>query len=326
MSASPRSEPGTGAPEASRRARTALSIAFGLTAVGVAVAFLALPERSAPPVLDVSLANWRPSAPAVAAQVERDRALLAKLVLGPAESEVEAALERFNAVEHDVAGEATAPPLRAAQSELTGVLQRYLIDHGMERFHALGLHFRARFTAALTDVLGRAREGRERVLLYPQRHPLAPETRALRARCGAFLVHAVEAGLVAEDGRIAEGADDVPGLFFLVRWFSWIHPVTDYSFQLSETELTTFWGWKAEASRNLPLVRRFELVAQLQRLRPDYPADYVRGVLFAREGRWPDAERHWRAWLVSHPDDARAAENLRFAESMLSNALPTHRP
>ena len=297
----------------------------GFFALGViaAVVFTLLPEKpKGPPTPDLSLTNWRLSAQASAAQAARDREKMALVRPGEREEPIAAALGRFNEAELAAGGVPTAPALQAAQADLKRLLDRYANERGVERFHALGLHYREFFIASLGDLLQAVRASGERTSVYLDRHPLAPETQAFRRWGGAFLQHALRAGLVTEDGHLTDGAAHVPGLFFLVRWFHWIQPTTDYTFQLSETELTAFWAWKIEQHAALPLARRFALIPQLERLSPAYPSAYVRGVLLARERRWAQAALQLREWLVAHPEDGRAAENLLYCEAMAAAGSP----
>jgi len=300
------------------RARRALVVSFTLAALLVAAAFL-LVGRDAPPKADLRLTSWRPAPAALAEQAARDRELAATLTWGAPEEEVAAALAEYDRVELEVGADPRSARLREAQTTLQRVLQRYAGAHGVKRYHALGLHLRERFDGALAAVLAGIRESGEQPRAWLDRRPLSPEVDAYRRWCGGFLEQALASGLVRPDGSLPEGAAHLPGLFFLVRWFQWIHPVTDYTFQLSDTELGAFWAWKVEQSERLPLARRLELVPQLQRVWPDYPAAWVRGVLHAREERWPEAAAEWETWLAEHPDDERARDALAFARELAAN-------
>lgn len=304
---------------AARRARNALVLFFTLAALAVGVVFLLLTGRPDAPTADLRLSSWRVPEAEWAEQQTRDREIAATLTIGPDEEKAIAALHAYNAVEVETVGDSRSPRLRAAQSELRVVLQRYAGAHGVKRYHALGVHLRDRFVAALDVVLDGARRSGERPQLYVDRRPLAPDVEEWQLWAGAFLAQATKSGLILPDGAVSEGAEPIRGLFFLVRWFHWIHPVTDFTFQLSDTELFAFWGWKAERSEGLSLERRFELVEQIRRVRPSYPAAWVRGVLLARADRWQDAAREWQRWLAESPDDERAQENLAYAREVLAS-------
>jgi hypothetical protein len=284
----------------------------------VAAAFLLL-GRGEPPTADLRLTSWRPAPEALRAQAARDRELAAAVTWGPPEEEVAAALAEYDRIEMEVGADPQSARLREAQSDLQRVLRRYAGAFGVKRYHALGLHLRERFEAALAAVLDGIRQSGEQPRAWLDRRPLSPAVEAYRRWCGGFLEQALASGLVRPDGTLPEGGDHLPGLFFLVRWLHWIQPVTDYTFQLSDTELHAFWAWKVEQSERLPFARRLELVEQLRRVRPDYPAAWVRGVLHAREERWADAAAEWERWLAEHPEDERARENLAFARELLGN-------
>lgn len=302
-----------------RAARRALVLFFALAALVVALLYLLTRGTGEPPTADLRLTSWRPTAAALAAQAERDRERKAGLPWGPPEEAIAAAVAEYNRVEMETGADPRAARLRDAQTALRQKLQRYAGAYGVARYHALGLHVRDRFEAALAAVLEGARRTGEHPRAWIDRRPLSDEVAAYRQWAGGFLEEALSAGLVRPDGTLPDEARYLPGIFFLVRWFQWIHPVTDYTFQLSDTELATFWAWKAEQSAGLSLTRRLELVEQARRVRPDYPAAYVRGVLLAREDRWAEAAAAWEEWLALAPDDERAQQNLAFAREYLAN-------
>lgn len=314
-SVSPASEHGPG-----RRSSRALALFFVLLAAAIALLYLLLPKEGRQPRADLRLEGWRRYVAALSAQDARDAELCAAFPLGKGEDEIAEALHRYNEAELRTAGDLRAPALMETRERLRLLLQRYARIHGVPRFHALGLVFRDRFVGALRALLTAVRARRERASLYLLNHPLATETADFRKWAGGYLEQALRSGLVGEDGTIPDAAERVPGLFFLVRWFYWLHPVTDYTFQLSDDELAAFWAWKVEQSLHLSLERRFQLVQQIERIRPDYPAGYVRGVLLAREDRWAAAYKEWQRWVLLHPEDAKARENFRFASGLIERA------
>lgn len=315
----PAAPPPGAPPTTGQRANRALVLFFMLAALAVATAFLVVSFGDSAPTADLRLASWRPTAAALAAQAKRDQERKAALAWGPPEETIAAAFAEYNRVEMETGADPQSVRLREAQTTLRQALQRYAGAYGVARYHALGLHLRDRFEAALAAVLEGARQTGEHPRAWIDRRPLSPEVDAWRQWAGGFLEEALRAGLIRPDGTLPEGGSHLPGLFFIVRWFTWIHPVTDYSFQLSDTELAAFWSWKAEQSERLPIVRRLELLEQVRRVQPDYPAGYVRGVLLAREDRWAEAGAAWEEWLSQHPDDERARQNLDFAREYLAN-------
>ncbi len=293
------------------RDRSIILVFLGVLVLGVAALTLSLTpppasEEAGPAALPAA-SWWRPSPEAVAQQRALDATRLEGFVIGADEEAFLKDLARFHHVEIRTRGDRHQKKYREATEAQRLRAQRYLRDHGMERYVQLGMAARQRFLAALQHLAEDAARSGTTLAKQVVRQPDRAEVRTIRELGGNFLDFAVRVGLMDELGRTDLGRAFVIATLFKIRWLRWVEEVYPPDANLTRLEQRTVLAYRVEAHPGLSLGRRLQILHALRSVDPSYPADRVEARLLIRAGHLARAARFLDEALKRKPGDAALA-------------------
>ncbi len=116
------------------------------------------------------------------------------------------------------------------------------------------------------------------------------EHEKLRKIAGRFWEHAIGAGLIVQGQETDKDQVLVARLLWLAHWLTTGFPGPGPELMANEEKLVVL-KWKVEASENLAMERRRQLIDEISKQEADYPALYVWAVLLARQGQSEEAKQ-----------------------------------
>ncbi|MFH1530929.1 MAG: hypothetical protein ABIK09_09385 [Pseudomonadota bacterium] len=284
--------------------------AVALGAILLVLAGAALLTGQGPPELDGRLDSWRPGA-----QV-RLRLQEIRLRRADVEVPVEAARELIDAWRAASAAPFSTGPspqrrVRSAELRFQQVATRFLADHGAPAHAAVGEALAGPFMEALDGLAEVAGDGHKATWLASHRdHGVAREVRALG---GQFPERALASGLLSPVGPLDPDRREVARILWTTHWFETARAGLAAEVMSPEERLLVRL-WKVEDATHLSWQRRRAIMEEVRAAAPDYPADYVLGVLASRyglvdearasfqraldAGYRPELVRFWLGWLA----------------------------
>ncbi len=268
-----------------RRGVQAAGPAFALGAVLLAVAGIALLTSPAPAEVDGTLAFWRPD-PAVHARLDEIRSRRAAAP-GPAEeTRILTDAWRTASAAPFSPGHSAKRRIQSAEQRFQRLASQYIDEQGVPAFAALGEALAQGFVSALDGLAVEAGDGHKATWLSSHReHPVAIEVRALG---GQFPERALASGLLAPKGPLDPDRMEVARILWTTHWYETARPGLSLEV-MSPQEHLLVKLWKVEDATHLGFPRRMELLEEIRDAVPEYPADFVHGVLAVRYGFLDDA-------------------------------------
>ncbi|MBM4371082.1 MAG: hypothetical protein FJ098_05485 [Deltaproteobacteria bacterium] len=274
---------------AGRRLRGGAPVALGL--VLLALAGLALWFSPVQEDLDPVLDLWRPTPP-VRARLAALRALRREVAVPvDAGRRLEEAWREANTASWSGDGPGV-PRAPALESRFRSLAQEIIRDHGAGVVAAVGTTLSDHFLEALGRVEGLA--GDEVWSRWLGAHAGDPAVQELRALGGDLPERSFATGLLPARGP----ADPDRLLVAQILWFShWCEAARKGLARelVSPEEQLLLRLWKVEDSERLSFARRRQVMDEVRLAAPGYPADFVLGVLAAREGLMDEAREHLAA-------------------------------
>lgn len=265
-------------------------LAIGLSLLGLAAA--ALWTATPPPEMDGRLENWRPE-PAVLTRLGQIRESRLTGAAAPAE-----AVEELTAA-WGAANSAPWPPGPGVRQRVQSAERRFLTEvtgfiavHGVPAYAAAGEGLADAFVAALAAFVDAAGAGNKGIWLGG--HPDHPVTARLRFLSGEFPERALSSGLLPLTGPPDQDLLLVARVLWITHWFEMARRGLAAEMMAPEERLLVRL-WKLEAAIHLTWQRRLAVLDEVRAAAPDYPADYVLGVLAVREGRYDEAREAFTA-------------------------------
>ena len=277
--------------------------AFALGAVLLAVAGVALLTNPVPPELNGSLENWRPGEAAHARLAEiRSRRAAAP---GPADAtQVLVDAWRAASAAPFISGPAPKRRVLSAEQRFQGLATEYIDRYGVPAYAAAGEGLAEALVTALDALADAAGDGHKGTWLSAHRdHPVATEVRALG---GQLPERALASGLLPPVGPLDPDRREVARTLWTTHWYETARPGLSKEV-MSPQEHLLVRMWKVEDAAHLGFQRRVEILEEVRAAAPDYPADYVRGVLATRYGHLEDAQSAFQEAL----DDGYRPELVR---------------
>ena len=283
--------------------------AFALGAVLLVIAGAALwtvqPEQN----LDGRLESWRPK-PAVRARLREIRQNRARLETPADETSV--LIEAWRAANMAPFNPGPSPKHRIMSTEqrFQDVAAKFIDAHGVLGYAAVGEVLAGEFVASL-DSLAEASGDTHKAtwLAAHQDDPIASEVRSLG---GQFPERGLASGLLPTMGPLDPDRREVARILWTTHWFETARKGLAAEVMSPEERLLVRL-WKVEDATHLNWKRRQAIMKEVRAAAPDYPADYVLGVLATRyglaeearasfqkaldSGYRPDQVRRWLAWL-----------------------------
>ena len=260
------------------------ALAIGLFLLGLAAA--ALWTGSSPPEMDGSLNNWRPE-PAVRARLEQIRESRLTGATAPAEAveALTAAWEAANSAPWSP-GPGARHRVRQAEQRYRTEVANFIAAHGVPAYAAVGEGLADAFVAALVALTDAEGEG-SGIAIWLAGHPDHPVAARLRALSGEFPERALSSGLLPPVEPPDQDHLLVARVLWTTHWFEMARRGLAAEMMAPEERLLLRL-WKLEAATHLSWQRRQAVLNEVRAAAPDYPADFVLGILAVREGR--DAE------------------------------------
>jgi hypothetical protein len=247
-----------------------------------AVAVLTSP---APVELDGSLENWLPGEAAHARLTEiRSRRAAAP---GP-EDATRVLVDAWRAASAApfVPGPTPKRRVMSAEQRFRSLASEYIDRYGVPAYAAAGEGLAGLFITALDELAAAAGQGHKGTWLSAHRElPVAREVRGLG---GQFPERALASGLLAPVGPLDPDRREVARILWTLHWYETARPGLSREV-MSPQEHLLVQMWKVEDATHLGFERRMEILEEVQAAAPDYPADFVRGVLATRYGHLEDA-------------------------------------
>ena len=284
-------------------------IAFG--GILLAIAGVALWTVPAAPELDGHLEFWRPK-PSMSARLEEVRAQRAAAPIPADTARALGEAWRAASAAPYTPGPSPRRRIQSAEQRFLRVAKECLETTGLPAYGAAGEALAGRFIAAL-DVLAEV-AGEEHKGTWLATHEAHPAAREVRGLGGDFLERALATGLLPPSGPLDPGRREVARVLWSTHWFETARRGLAAE-AMSPEERLLVRLWKVEDSLHLSWQRRCAILEEVRVMAPDYPADYVEGVLATREGLLEEARvsfqraldagyrpavvRRWLAWLAA---------------------------
>jgi hypothetical protein len=278
----------------------ALLLAAGLGALGLRLCQGSDRVRAAD--VDLSLPEWRPSP----VEVRRlGEVAAARRAAAPSLDDAELkglldSYEKFCAVELKTAGDPRSTTLADAHADFEQWALSSLRFLGAERYMGVGQLLADRVVAAL-----------------------AARDRAALERWGGHLVHhLVSTRLIDADLSLRDGAEAVVPAIFIARWAQVVRESRPPDTLWSVEERKVLLRWKLVANPAVPVDRRAEVAASLEKLDPEFPTLRAMAARAADDGAWSEAARLYAMAVERAPEDRTLKANLAYARANLSAAPP----
>lgn len=212
--------------------------------------------------------------------------------------------ERYGQGSHQALGEAEARFREQAAA--------FIRTRGPQAYAAAGQLLAWEFLKALT--LAWQARGGEHLGKWLAANPDNPAAKKLRLSGGEFPERALASGLLPAEGPLDPDRMLVAGILWLGHWLDagrggFAEP------GLSRAEELLLLKWKIEDAAHLPAGRKAELVRAVMEMDPEYPGDYMLGILALMRQDAEEAEEHFRAALEQDELPRRSAAWLRLLEN-----------
>jgi len=268
------------------------TLAIGLFLLGLAAA--ALWTAAPSPEMDGRLDNWRPG-PAVRTRFGQIRESRLTGAAAPAEA-VEALTAAWGAANSApwTPGPGVRQRVRSAEQRFQTEVEGFIAVHGVPAYAAAGEGLADAFVAALAAFVDAAGAGHKGTWLGG--HPDHPVTARLRFLSGEFPERALSSGLLPPMEPPDQDLLLVARVLWTTHWFEMARRGLAAEMMAPEERLLLRL-WKAEAATHLTWQRRRAVLEEVRAVAPEYPADYVLGILAVREGRDAEARAAFTAAL-----------------------------
>jgi len=292
-----------------RRGVQAAGPAFALGAVLLAIAGAAMLTGQGPPELDGRLDSWRPGPP-VRARLQEIRSARAAIPLPG--SATPALIEAWRAANTApfTSGPSAQRRVQSAEQHFLEVATRFIGDHGVPAYAAVGEALAGQFVAALDGLAEEAGDRHKATWLSGHRD--SPGALEVRALGGQFPERALASGLLPPVGPLDPDRREVARILWTNHWLETARVGLAVEV-MSPEERLLIRLWKVGDATHLSWQRRRSIMDEVRAAAPSYPADYVLGVLATRyglvsearasfqraldAGYQPDLVRRWLVWL-----------------------------
>ena len=290
--------------QASSFATTLVSFMLLLVAgSGIATHRIAVPPSAV-------LEYWRPGGAALEELLQLPASRVAALPSGESRAELVRRLMRYNQAAAGLDNSEYRQGLLLLESELAGVARKFVDAHGTKSYLAVGGYLAEQLHTALVELARAQYESRLSMQDWLQQNADDDALRRVRALSGRFLERAVNAGLLGHQHAPDRDRLLVARTLWIERWAMLAGLLPEAVLSPAETRLTLL--WKLEASEHLSLARRLQLLGVAAARLPGYPAAFVDGLFWVREGDMEEALRAFgtclergvevdlaRSWILS---------------------------
>ena len=171
---------------------------------------------------------------------------------------------------------------------------RFVEAYSEDAYVAVGAYLAQEFSRYLAQLQETIVDSGEMPAVWLTRNADHELVEALRALSADFLEKAIPSGLIRSGAPLEEGELWVVRTMWMQNWL--LHGGRELLGRaFTRVEARTVLAWKIEAAQHIDLPRRLQLLEQMPQIDPEYPVDYVAGVLLAQEGDFEKARERLMA-------------------------------
>ncbi len=195
---------------------------------------------------------------------------------------------------------------QAAEDQLQDSLRTCLETSSPSAHLAQGARLSRLFRSQLLLLEAELEASHQAPSVWLSSSPDSTALREVRELSGMFLEHALSSGLVKVDSESRSDRLWVASTLWLERWLGMVGP-TMADVHMSPLERRLVKAWKVEAAEHLTVERRLQILDEVRRVAPSYPASFVAGAVLTRAGRVDDARDAFRHCIQTGEERKRAA-------------------
>ncbi len=177
----------------------------------------------------------------------------------------------------------------SAEKRFQKVAAQFIEAYGVPVYAAVGETLAGRFLVALDGLAVAAGSGHKGSWLASHRDD--PVAREVRATGGQFPERGLASGLLPTVGPLDPDRREVARILWTTHWFETAHSGLAAEVMSPEERLLVRL-WKVEDATHLNWQRRQAIMEEVRAAAPDYPADFVLGILAIRYGLAEDARAY----------------------------------